>query len=127
MFFALRSEDAVIADSNPELINVYREAAGHVREVIQCLKRYENTSGTFYAVRGRSSGENHLFEPDLRFSPLRRLLAVMLELERRTGSSKLSRMELALWGRPRIPAVIWTKWLTASSFMPVCAGRGRRA
>lgn len=51
MFFALRPEDAVIADSNPELINVYREVAGHVEEVIQCLKRYENTSETFYAVR----------------------------------------------------------------------------
>lgn len=32
------------------------------------------------------------------FSPLRWLLAIMLELEKRTGSSELSRIEFALWG-----------------------------
>ena len=37
------------------------------------------------------------------FSPLRWLLAVMLELERRTGSSELSRMEFALWGQTTDP------------------------
>ena len=30
MFFALQPENAVIADSNPELINMYREVADHV-------------------------------------------------------------------------------------------------
>ena len=44
MFFALQPENAVIADSNPELINMYREVADHVEDVIQCLKKYENTS-----------------------------------------------------------------------------------
>lgn len=38
-----------------------------------------------------------------RFSPLRWLLSVMLELERRTGSSELSRMEFALWGHTTHP------------------------
>lgn len=32
------------------------------------------------------------------FSPLRWILAIMLELEKRTGSSELSRIEFALWG-----------------------------
>lgn len=32
------------------------------------------------------------------FSPLRWLLAIMLELEKRTGTSELSRIEFALWG-----------------------------
>lgn len=53
MFFALQPENAVIADSNPELINMYREVADHVEDVIQCLKQYENTSEMFYAVRSQ--------------------------------------------------------------------------
>ena len=51
MFFALQPENAVIADSNPELINMYRQVADHVDEVINYLKKYENTSEMFYAVR----------------------------------------------------------------------------
>lgn len=53
MFFALQPENAVIADSNPELINMYREVADHVEDVIQRLKQYVNTSEMFYAVRSQ--------------------------------------------------------------------------
>lgn len=53
MFFALQPENAVIADSNPELINMYRQVADHVDDVIQVLSRYENTSEMFYAVRAQ--------------------------------------------------------------------------
>lgn len=53
MFFALRPENAIIADSNPELINVYRQVADHVDEVIQYLEQYENTKEMFYAVRSQ--------------------------------------------------------------------------
>lgn len=42
-------------------------------------------------------GEQH-------FSPLRWLLAIMLELEKRTGSSELSRIEFALWGHTTNPS-----------------------
>ena len=52
MFFALQPEQAVIADSNPELINLYRQVANHVDDVICQLKKYENTQEMFYAVRG---------------------------------------------------------------------------
>lgn len=38
------------------------------------------------------------------FSPLRWLLAIMLELERRTGSSELKRIEFALWGHTTNPS-----------------------
>lgn len=38
------------------------------------------------------------------FSPLRWLLAVMLELKRRTGSSEISRIEFALWGHTTNPS-----------------------
>ena len=37
------------------------------------------------------------------FSPLRWTLALMLELERRTGTSALSRIEFALWGQTTNP------------------------
>ena len=53
MFFALQPKNAVIADSNPELINMYREVADHVEDVIQYLKQYKNTSEIFYAVRSQ--------------------------------------------------------------------------
>ena len=37
------------------------------------------------------------------FSPLKWLLAVMLELEKRTGSTELNRIEFALWGHTTTP------------------------
>lgn len=37
------------------------------------------------------------------YSPLRWILAIMLELERRTGTSELSRIEFALWGHTTNP------------------------
>ena len=40
MFFALQPESAIIADSNPELINMYQEVANHADNVIQYLKQY---------------------------------------------------------------------------------------
>ena len=51
LFFALQPTSAIIADSNPELINMYCQLANHVDEVISCLKNYENTSELFYSVR----------------------------------------------------------------------------
>lgn len=38
------------------------------------------------------------------FSPLRWVLAIMLELERRTGSSEITRIEFALWGHTTNPS-----------------------
>ena len=52
LFFALQPEKAIVADSNPELINMYRQVAEHVDDVISYLKKYENTSEMFYSVRG---------------------------------------------------------------------------
>ena len=54
LFFALQPENAIIADSNPELINMYRQVADHVDDVISYLRKYENTSDMFYAVRSLS-------------------------------------------------------------------------
>jgi DNA adenine methylase len=51
LFFALRPEDGIIADSNPEIINFYRCVATDVEGVIAKLRRYENTEDAFYEVR----------------------------------------------------------------------------
>lgn len=51
LFFALNPDRAIIADSNPELINMYLQVAHHLDDVIKHLQQYENTSEMFYAVR----------------------------------------------------------------------------
>ena len=38
------------------------------------------------------------------YSPLRWMLAIMLELEKRTGSTEMSRIEFALWGHTTNPS-----------------------
>ena len=52
MFFALQPENGLIADSNPELINMYRQVSDNVEAVIQHLETYQNTKEMFYRVRG---------------------------------------------------------------------------
>ena len=51
VFFALRPQEGIIADSNPEVINVYRSVADDVDGVIERLYHYKNTEEMFYAVR----------------------------------------------------------------------------
>lgn len=51
LFFSLKPENAIIADSNPELINMYLQVANHLDDVIEHLQKYENTSEMFYDVR----------------------------------------------------------------------------
>lgn len=54
LFFALQPEKAIIADSNPELINMYRQVASCPDDVIKHLKQYENTKEIFYHVRSQT-------------------------------------------------------------------------
>lgn len=51
VFFAVYPESGIIADSNPELINLYRSVATDVDSIIAQLRHYENTEEVFYAVR----------------------------------------------------------------------------
>ena len=51
LFFALCPQNAVIADSNPELINMYEQVANNVDTVIAHLSEYENTEKFFYETR----------------------------------------------------------------------------
>lgn len=55
-------------------------------------------------LRSMSVEQNEMPDKKLHFSPLRWLLAIMLELEKRTGSSELSRIEFALWGHTTNPS-----------------------
>lgn len=54
LFFAVRPVDGIIADSNPELVNLYRAVGREVRKVKACLEAYENTETIFYAVRSQN-------------------------------------------------------------------------
>lgn len=51
MFFALQPRAGVIADSNPELVNVYRCVADNVEQVIEHLEKLKNTESFFYKMR----------------------------------------------------------------------------
>lgn len=51
LFFALSPKEAVIADSNPELINLYNVIASDVESLISALKEREPDEDTFYEVR----------------------------------------------------------------------------
>lgn len=52
LFFALNSKNAVIADSNPELINLYNVIASDVENLIKELKTHINNKAYFYDLRG---------------------------------------------------------------------------
>ncbi len=51
LFFSVRPESGIIADSNPELVNLYRSVANDVEAVIDYLKLLQNTEEIFYLVR----------------------------------------------------------------------------
>ena len=51
LFFAIQPSRAIIADSNPELINLYQAVASNVDEVIAYLKLHKYSKEAFYEVR----------------------------------------------------------------------------
>lgn len=53
LFFAVRPTEAIIADSNPELINMYKTLAANGDAVIDCLKKHQNTEEAFYKIRAQ--------------------------------------------------------------------------
>lgn len=55
-------------------------------------------------LRAMSVEQFELPETGRFFSPLRWILAIMLEIEKRTGSSELQRIEFALWGQTTDPS-----------------------
>ena len=53
LFFALRPENSLIADSNPEIINMYKQVAVNLDEVIKHLEEYKNEEEAYYAIRSQ--------------------------------------------------------------------------
>lgn len=53
LFFALRPDRALIADSNPEIINMYKQVASNLDAVIKYLKEYKNEEKAYYEVRNQ--------------------------------------------------------------------------
>ena len=51
LYFALRPNGAIVADSNPELVNLYRAVAQSVEVVIERLCSCVNTEDAFYVMR----------------------------------------------------------------------------
>ena len=51
MFFAMQPRSGVIADSTPDLINVYQCLADNVKQVIEHLRNFKNTETAFYEIR----------------------------------------------------------------------------
>lgn len=51
LFFALAPEGGIIADSNPELVNLYQTVADNVEGIIAHLSLLTNTEEIFYKVR----------------------------------------------------------------------------
>lgn len=51
VFFALKPQNGIIADSNPELINLYKCIADDVESVIRYLSKFKNEEENFYLVR----------------------------------------------------------------------------
>ncbi|MFS0819192.1 DNA adenine methylase [Lysinibacillus sp. 1P01SD] len=51
LFFELAPTNAIIADSNPELINLYKIIAENVDELIEELKEMKNEEEFFYLIR----------------------------------------------------------------------------
>jgi len=51
LFFAIAPDNGVIADSNPELVNLYRAVANNVKGVINALGQFKNEEEDFYSIR----------------------------------------------------------------------------
>ena len=57
LFFALKPAKSVISDSNPEIINLYRQIAFDVESVIEILETMSNEQNYFYDVRAQEFGQ----------------------------------------------------------------------
>lgn len=51
LFFSLQPKSGVIADSNPELVNLYKCLSKNVEKVIEYLEGLEYSESTFYRIR----------------------------------------------------------------------------
>jgi len=55
LYFHVQPERSVIADANPELINLYKVIANQLDPLIASLKKHKNESDYFYALRAKNA------------------------------------------------------------------------
>lgn len=53
LYFHLNPNKAIISDSNPELINLYKVVASNVKELIESLNKHVNDKDYYYEVRSQ--------------------------------------------------------------------------
>lgn len=54
LFFALQPQDAILSDTNEDLINLYLHVRNLPNELISVLKKYENSETAYYRIRDQS-------------------------------------------------------------------------
>ena len=57
LFFNLCPKNAIISDSNPDLINLYNVIASNPEELVESLKQYRNEKDFFYKIRSLDSSK----------------------------------------------------------------------
>jgi DNA adenine methylase len=67
LYFSLQPQQAVIADSNPELTNVYRMVAENVEGLMECLSTFKVDKKNFYSVRAKDTSRMSELERAARF------------------------------------------------------------
>jgi DNA adenine methylase len=67
LFFFLKPKNAILSDSNPELINCYKVVRDNIESLILLLKRYKNEEKFFYKVRGTKPNSLNEIERAARF------------------------------------------------------------
>ncbi len=73
LFFALRPDKAIISESNPELVNLYRMIAKNVEDVIQKLYEFKTDKEEYYNIRALDFSELPSVEAAARTIYLNRL------------------------------------------------------
>lgn len=89
-------------DGRQEELGALDDITPFGRSFLKANKYYPAVQECF--LRAMSVEQSPMPDGTRYFSPLRWLLAIMLELEKRTGSSELSRIEFALWGHTTNPS-----------------------
>ncbi len=73
LFFSLQPEKAIISDSNPELVNLYRCISRDANELIRRLSKVEPNEEEYYKIRSLDYNEIPSFEAAARTIYLNRL------------------------------------------------------
>jgi len=67
LFFHLRPEEAIISDSNPELVNCYRVVRDQVDDLIALLSEYPHNKNFYYEIRAQNTSTLTIIERAARF------------------------------------------------------------